>query len=767
MASFIESCLSCRVKRAARLYKSVYDSEPVSVVVPVGTTFTSLKQYESDRIGFVHITEASDEFRNYWCPTSSVQTKTVVEEKKEEPTTAYTEYTPFVTKLVIKSLGATVYRRLSDHFSIPVEFRVGDEITTEYRNEVLINGQRVTRYRIAATTSEDQTIVGHWINADQHVNDTSVSYITTTPKPKLRAARLSATKAVATSASVSAGSGSSNTDKVIINGVAYYPNLDTSGTSIKNGTVTSSNNTGFIANMMAKFDDMYNRIIGTSGSTLYNAQRGRSGYIGRMLFVHGMPFQYTFLTDRRNGVDMNFGRSGTESARDIDNTKDTANVRTDADVGDAYGRSFAKEIAFNIPIAVLNPGKPHFLQPVKEGILGGLPPFTNTRNAKGLLGSLYDATENMAESILEAADEEGGEFDYYSIDFDSTDYYKYVNSLSAADAVLTGLKDMVFHGQRVGEFRWEEYNSSVDQDFTTLEDTLGVSDGISFAYDPQGSVSNTIQNSTTESMLANTFNELSSKAREINFIAGYTGSGMNWIQKNAEEASASISTNGGIIPDGMENVISRVKAWALNSAQGMNIRFPEIWSESNHSPSYEMECHFITPYATPFCIWRYVRVPFFHLFALAAPKSQKNHSQYSAPFLIKAYSKGYFNVEMGIIDSITWKRFGEGDMISEDGLPTQIDVSITFKDLYHTLTITNTGEAGENTFNFMNNSGLMEMIGTMSGINMSRMTITERMSLFANSTRSALGTLKGNWRNRINDSIRNTLSGLGINRLKL
>ena len=151
---------------------------------------------------------------------------------------------------------------------------------------------------------------------------------------------------------------------------------------------------------------------------------------------------------------------------------------------------------------------------------------------------------------------------------------------------------------------------------------------------------------------------------------------------------------------------------------------------------------------------------------MAAPQSNKSASQYSAPFLIKAYSKGYFNVEMGMIDSITWKRFGEGDMISEGGIPTQIDVTITFKDLYHTLTVTSTGDGGlTNVFNFMNNSGLMEMVGTLTGINMSRMTIQQRIALFTASARGTFGTIKGDFRNWINDSLRTRLSKLGINAL--
>ena len=139
---------------------------------------------------------------------------------------------------------------------------------------------------------------------------------------------------------------------------------------------------------------------------------------------------------------------------------------------------------------------------------------------------------------------------------------------------------------------------------------------------------------------------------------------------------------------------------------------------------------------------------------------------YSRPFLIKAYSRGYFNVEMGLIDSIQWKRYGEGDMISEDGVPTEIDVSISFHDLYQQLAISlfhgAEGSEKDITMNmqriavFFNNSGLMDMLGSLSGVNTNRFNLGEKLSLFASTAIGAFSATGSNVLSHISDRVRNS-----------
>src|SRR5699024_12133075 len=51
---------------------------------------------------------------------------------------------------------------------------------------------------------------------------------------------------------------------------------------------------------------------------------------------------------------------------------------------------------------------------------------------------------------------------------------------------------------------------------------------------------------------------------------------------------------------GLQNVVDRIGNWMTNTIHGMNMRFPEIWSDSQNSRSYDIDMHFIAPYATNF-----------------------------------------------------------------------------------------------------------------------------------------------------------------------
>ena len=293
-----------------------------------------------------------------------------------------------------------------------------------------------------------------------------------------------------------------------------------------------------------------------------------------------------------------------------------------------------------------------------------------------------------------------GDYNYYSIEIKTAAYFRYVDSLTKTSAEFMGIEDEECADNRsCFNMNWSEYNEGGGFNYSIFENVLGEARGVAFVFDPTGSVSDTISNSTTESQFQSIFSNFSSQARELEFVMGYSGSEAYNILNSSdfkEESDNGVSGFGAdILSKDFGRVASRLTTWAKNTAHGMNIRFPEIWSDSSNQRSYDCEMHFIAPYATNFCKWRYALVPFFHVFCLAAPKSNTNSSQYSAPFIIRAFSKGYFNVELGMIESLTWKRFGEGDMISSDGIPMQIDVTISFKDLYHVLMMTNMYSADE------------------------------------------------------------------------
>ena len=454
----------------------------------------------------------------------------------------------------------------------------------------------------------------------------------------------------------------------------------------------------------------------TSQAAVYSGYSLMSIPISRYNYVHGMPFQFTPLTDRRYYNDT---------------------IATDGDShSDMYGRLFAQTIVSDTPIVVFTPGLPRYLTSTTTGL------SASSSDRRSLL-SLLDASGNNED--LNTLLNSKKNLEYFSLGVTLTEYFKYVNALTQNSARLMGIGQDTVYSVKCENLDWGNYNKEIDAT-SVLSDILGIDGGVAFAFDPQSGISHTLANSTTQSSIASQLNTYSAQARELEFISGATAAS-SVMEPVKETISGILGSAGG--DDEGNNLFSRLATGINNVVQGLNIKFPEIWADSEQQQSYSCEMKFVSPYADEFCCWRYVLVPFFHLLPLAAPRATKSLNSYASPFLIRAYSKGYFNVEMGIITSLTYKRFGDGDMITGDGVPSQIDVEVAFQDLYKQLTVATAG--GTNVVLFFNNTGLIDLLGTLSGVNMNRLSISDRLSLFFLNEYNWATGITGNFRRKITD----------------
>lgn len=719
----------CRTSRPTKVYSSPISVNPTNTVIPKGSLFISTKYYDRENLEFYEITK--DEYNQNlpvgaWVVGDVVEylpTDDIIDTPKLEQKAGYEEVNE---TLFIKSEKITVYDDSQSSTSVNHELKLKDSLIVDRKANVLCNGMTQVRYHITKVNGSDShPDVGKWILGDYAVdlkNTKVVFHNNAVQKKVARVATLTA-----------------NTARDATTTTTTTPSVDTTNTT---DGVTASNADQELLNNAQMNQTSMDQLYENYGFNYSMSQRHlMSVPIGRMTFVHGMPFQYTYLTDRREG---NNNYEGQDSLPD---EVTSLNVRSGS--VDLYGRTFGKEIAANMPIAVITPGNPIFLTNVKQGVIGYSGSSQSARNnwipffdtANELTGSEFDAA-------LAALTEDDGDYQYYSMTVDTADYFNYVNAICQTSARLMGLTDFIYHGSACSSLDWSKYNQSVDQDYSMFEEVIGVTNGVSFAFDPLSSITDSISNNTADSMFTSMLNEVSSKAREVEFVTGQIGIDTGLSSYEGSTPTIGDSTIG--------NIASRIGSFLNNSIHGMNVRFPKIWNDSNSSKDYSLEMHFITPYATTFCKWRYVLVPFFHVFCLTAPRSIKTVMNYSRPFLIKAYSKGYFNVEMGIINSLQWKRFGDGDMISSDGVPTQIDVSMSFEDMYYQLAMSKmSGITGsfEMMGVFFNNNGLMEMLGTLSGVNMLRISLGERLSLFASSAVGAFSSTGSNFMRHISDRL--------------
>lgn len=799
------NCYMCRVTGITRVYTNPSDMKPSTHTILPGEMFISNQQADIGSSTLFQISSPVSQERmlsipyDTWIPSTYLDYAPieVVEEDYEELPSPKECHEYFVVKINYNTFYE--HSQSSEGYSWPVKVGTVIEVdrSIEIKNDNVVN----MRYRVKSVDgSTDTKEVGMWIlgNPTFYQNDTKYQDHTKNTLEMIQEEdvpeRVKFRSAVRRSSPARSGGNPENS--IIYTGekktqtspfgsstaVDVGQNLvKQAGENAKNlsnksktdkdlkdsgntsGTDTDDANTDVSTWERPQEDlDEYAKITYTEMSDYvglykkynmtYLGESLMSIPIGRMTFVHGMPFQYTYLTDRR------LNNNTTYSKEPSGNFIKSGNL-------DMYGRMFAGDIAANTPICSIVPGTPVFLTNIKQSLFG-VDSNASNKERGGWLPVLSQVTDfNIGDAIKSIIDQNDDKaYQYYSMEVNTTEYFNFVNALCQTTARFMGLGNIAYRNRSCTAFDWSNYNQAAEQDYSMFEEVAGMNNGISFAFDPMSSISDTLNNSTKESDLAGMLNGISEKARELEFMLGTGGISLDIVNSSDYEAALASVSDG--VLSGIRNPLSVISSFISNTTHGMNVRFPELWSDSSLTRSYDIDMKFITPYATQFCKWRYVIVPFLHLFCLAAPQSKDTIMNYSRPFLIKAYSRGYFNVEMGLIDSIQWKRYGEGDMISEDGVPTEIDVSISFHDLYQQLAISlfhgAEGSEKDVAMNmqriavFFNNSGLMDMLGSLSGVNTNRFNLGEKLSLFASTAIGAFSATGSNVLSHISDRVRNS-----------
>nr|DAK54555.1 MAG TPA: hypothetical protein [Caudoviricetes sp.] len=377
--------------------------------------------------------------------------------------------------------------------------------------------------------------------------------------------------------------------------------------------------------------------------------------------------------------------------------------------GKFCGRQFSENIITDGLLVALTPGVPDFLAELtdeqKEDALRQLNNSDASANDK-----------DMITKILKGKDAR-----YYKFKPAIHDYYSYVNMMIAQVGTMLGIKklpklgDILTAGMGTGStWDWRNYQDPSIKDFfdTDWFDTV-----IPFFGDSTGSdYSENFSNETTQSMLAGAAKGLSDKIREAQFLtAGKVGEAD--MQKLTETSLNEAADPG---------LFSTLKDAGRIITSGGNLVFPDIWADSKFTKSISLQFKFQSPTGCIEDIFLYCMVPYLHLLCMAMPR-QVAANGYVSPYLIRAYSKGWFNCDMGIIEDIRVQK-GQNAQWSKEGYPLEIIVSVTIKDLYSSLSINN----GSNSSLFFSNIGLMDHLCNMAGVNKNSLEPKRAISLFIN-----------------------------------
>lgn len=473
----------------------------------------------------------------------------------------------------------------------------------------------------------------------------------------------------------------------------------------------------------------------TASAADYSKAIDNMNDLKKLRFVFGLPYQFLPSADMR--------------------VQQSANSNLGED--EIFGVTYAEKIASRMPLLYLTPGNSRFLaDSTSEERQGAI---------SNIIDHMFGGNDGNLNDLLD-----GYSGKLYSIQPAYNEYFQYVNPMCRIGAVLLGLDHVstdqdkraiaddfdteaeyneyrMLDGHTCSDYNWawadnsgEDTSFSGDNETNTAFDAVvdWIGDTMSWIYYRQvipfyitseAQFSDNFSNETTESSLASKINGFSDAAREMQFLMGTTSS---MIAEDFDALGDVFANSRKAIDDftsklaGSSNIFSSLLGSLKTVATGGRLQFPNIWSNSSYNKSYQINIKLTTPYYDVKSWWLNIYVPLCHLIGLVMPRGEY-HNGYSAPFLVKAFYKGSFNIDMGIITEMTVNKGKEGGW-TKDGLPTVVDVSFTIQDLYSTISMTPITLAKSNT---LENIQELDYLCSLCGININEPELTRIVKLYA------------------------------------
>ena len=465
----------------------------------------------------------------------------------------------------------------------------------------------------------------------------------------------------------------------------------------------------------------------TDGSEFFNSRA--------ILGIFGIPYQFMPHVDPRINL----------------NTLGRGEYLTDYS---SLGREYGHHIAQDMPILFISPGLPAFATNFSnedKSLLGNV--MTNV--ASGLGGG-----EATTDDLLTKQGK------YYSFQYEVAQYYQYCNPACRIASAYMNVSDKYIDDTRIESLNWMNYTTTtLSGMFKDLGDITSYT-SIPFYIESDTQISESFSNDVTDSSLTGIVDSVSDLGREAMFVLGYGNSALNagidWLSKtdNPDAVRQDIVDKFGNMANG-NGFISNVISNLTSVATGGRLIFPKIWSDSGFGRSYDVTIKLRSPDMDNFSIYCNIIAPFLHLLGLVLPRQiQDNPNGFYSPFIVRAIYKGFFNVDMGIISSMSVSK-GDTGLWNAAGIPCSIDVNLTITDLYENISMTGT-TATNWAYDTLDNTCFMDYIANLCGINiyLPEVARTLRMWLVNNVTNRAADMINvGLWGN-IQNSIANAITNV-------
>lgn len=390
--------------------------------------------------------------------------------------------------------------------------------------------------------------------------------------------------------------------------------------------------------------------------------------------------------------------------------------------GTQFGAIYAERMIARMPLLMLSPGKVSFMSDYSNGEKRAV--FDALAN-KGSASQLNDFISKPGK--------------YYTFEYDTAKYWTYVNTMNHACASYLGIGDVTVNINGVSgalsSFKWER---ACNSKFDSL--LISNKDYVCFYTDAETTKQESFENSTTRSQLADSVNSMSDVAKEIKFLVGsHTGGDLKFLDNSKiESAIENVRQLSEDLLGGSLLLNNLAKEFSV-IATGGKLIFPEIWSDSEFTQSFDAKLKLRCPCPNKVSWFLDICSPLNHLIAMTLPASPSGKSLagteftgedasmngYMTPFIVRAFYRGLFNCDMGMM-SLSISKGKEGSW-TLDGLPSEVDVDISIKDLYNVMAMTPETQTAE----FLNNTMFLNYMANACGVSINKPDIERSIDLWA------------------------------------
>lgn len=423
--------------------------------------------------------------------------------------------------------------------------------------------------------------------------------------------------------------------------------------------------------------------------------------------IHGMPYQFMPIVDPRSSSGDPIGAFA------------------------KFGRKFQEKIVSRAPILYMQAGLPIFMRGYSD------------EAKKDMIDALWQKIEASEESEIQKLLDDSN-MQYYSFEEQSQLYFKAVNSACTALAHLlqiesvqiptidTGTADPDSWGQTLSKFLNPKSLGNVNWSLRTQHQLGYYGGAVAFYINSESQIQESFINSSRQSELAGKINQISDRSMEAAFLMGGLAGGlddkgfsgiasmMNFQNTMNRESMQGKEANG----DGVSGLMGSLVDNVTNLIAGGKMVFPEIWSDSQFSRSYNVTIKLDSPETDTVSIFLNILVPLVHILGFVLPRSA-GPNMYTSPFLVRAFYKSMFHIDMGIITSCQVTKGDQGAW-NIDGLPCQITVELTIKDLYQSLS----QALGYKNNTLISNPAQLEYLANLAGVNIAPANFMRTLELY-------------------------------------